>query len=280
MASGKKNYFRHSINARNDEVLIDAMNKFGPKAYFFWFALLEICAEQWCQDSKVVFIFHESRLYQELKCNRRTLKPLLNYFQSSSKLVWNQSGTSLKVEIPKLLEYIGSYGKNSPNKRKEKERKEKETKVNETNTEFKNLNSGTDVPMPKKQAEVLEKKVVDKKKSSGNLQAQAFIKTYCELFKQRWNVNPVIRSKQSGIAKRLSTEMSLERFTFLLKAFFAMPDAWNVKQKHPLEIFVTKLNEIVVYAELGEFQTQTKSRQNDESESVKDQLRRIDRGEL
>lgn len=132
MASGKKNYFRHSVFARNDEFILEAIDKFGYKAYFYWFALLEICAEQAADEYPESFKFHQSRLYRELRCNKRSLKPVLDYFQTSMKLVYNKSENYYEIQIPNLAKYCGSYKKTEtervPNKKKEKEIKVKETK--------------------------------------------------------------------------------------------------------------------------------------------------------
>lgn len=300
MASGKKNYFRHHFRAHEDEKILTLIDEFGVHGYFAYFVLIERCSELLAEGEEFPLSFNADGLKRSLRFQQKKFDLFLTRVEelfdlsitrvqqeldlSSTKVPLKSNLSTTKVTLkldltwPNLLKYNGYYSKKSP-----KENKIKGNKIKEKEKEFNKLNSAPAVAVPKnptKEKNGNLKKIVDKKNPDGNFKAQAFIKTYCELFKQRWNVNPVIRSKQSGIAKRLSTEMSLERFTFLLEAFFAMPDAWNVKQKHPLEIFVTKLNEIVVYAELGEFQTQTKSKQNDQTESVKDQLRRIDRGEL
>lgn len=94
--------------------------------------------------------------------------------------------------------------------------------------------------------------------------ASAFVKMYCEGFKRRWGESPQILGKDAGIAKRLAKDLSPDRFAYLLDAYFSMPDAWLVKTKHPLGAFETKLNEIVVFADSGQFTTQTQVRQADQ----------------
>lgn len=93
--------------------------------------------------------------------------------------------------------------------------------------------------------------------------SSAFVAAYCSRFKARWGINPLIQGKDAGIAKRLAKTISLERFEFLLDAFFEMPDSWLVKNKHPLGFFETKLNEVTVFADSGKFTTQTQARQAD-----------------
>lgn len=280
MASGKKNYFRHDFKAHESPDIQLIVEKFGVHGYYFYFVLAERCAELISDGHEFPLTFYEGSLRKSLKVSKKNLRSFLEFSEEFLGISSETSGKLLRISWPKLLKYIGSYSKKTPNKIKEKEIKGNKIKLNEIKKESDKSDSAPLESVPKNEAKKNIQKNVDKKNSDGNLKAQAFIKTYCELFKQRWKVNPVIRGKQSGLAKHLSAEMSLERFEFLLKAFFAMPDAWNVKNKHPLELFVSKLNEIVVYAELGDFQTQAKSKQNDQAESVKDQLRRIDRGEL
>ncbi len=74
--------------------------------------------------------------------------------------------------------------------------------------------------------------------------------------------------------------MSLERFSHLLDAFFQMPDAWLVKVKHPVGAFESKMNEVTVFADSGEFTTQTQARQADGMASNQMLLAKIKRGEL
>jgi hypothetical protein len=106
------------------------------------------------------------------------------------------------------------------------------------------------------------------------------VRAYCDRFKLRWGENPQILGKDAGIAKRLAKDLGQDRFEFLLDAFFQMPDAWLVKVKHPLAAFETKLNEVVVFAESGQFHTQRQAREADSSATNAMLLAKIDRGEL
>lgn len=127
MASGKKNYFRHSFLARNDDFIEGMIDKFGLAGYYYWFALVEICAEQCADEMQKYCKFHESRLFRELKCNSRRLQPVLDYMQTSRKLVYNKTEKYYEIEILNLPKYMGKYQiKKEPkpsNKSKEKESK-------------------------------------------------------------------------------------------------------------------------------------------------------------
>ncbi len=107
-----------------------------------------------------------------------------------------------------------------------------------------------------------------------------FVAAYCNRFKDRWGESPPITGKDAGIAKRLAKGMGLERFEILLDAFFQMPDALLVKNKHPLNHFELKLNEIAVFAGQGLFTTNKESKQADEMATNYQLLQKIQRGEI
>ena len=143
MASGKKNYFRHSFHARNDDKIASLINKHGKEAYFHFFALIEICAElasdKFPEDCW--FHFHPRTLADALLVKKWTLTShLLAIHQSGlcGVSVEPQSAISdrsvelqrVSVHLPNLSKFMGRYETNAPNKRKEKEIKE--NKIKET----------------------------------------------------------------------------------------------------------------------------------------------------
>jgi hypothetical protein len=146
VASGKKNYFRHSFQARKHPDIVRMIEEHGKDAYFNFFALVEVCAEKasdkFPEDAK--FVFRRSTLCHELLVtNSRLSRHLLAMTPS---LVDEAVVTEKEVVLlfPKLRKYVGKYevklDSNSPNKRKEKERKEKEIKLNsETEIEAKKI---------------------------------------------------------------------------------------------------------------------------------------------
>jgi hypothetical protein len=130
MASGKKNYFRHSMFARNDDFVMGIMDKFGLDGYYYWFALIEMCAEQCADEMKIVCRFHESSLYAGLRCNSRRLRPVLDYMQTSTRLLYNYSDKFYEIEIANLSKYMGFY-ENKKESNSSKERKGNEIKIKE-----------------------------------------------------------------------------------------------------------------------------------------------------
>lgn len=142
MASGKKNYFRHSFRARNDDFIVSLMQEMKEKGYFMWFALIELCSERLADGEEPPFIFNQSTLYKELRCVQSTLNLFLTYCEAMSKLSWakvqpssNQGSTKVqpifKIDILNLNKFNGQYLKIGPKEKKRKEIKEKESKVKE-----------------------------------------------------------------------------------------------------------------------------------------------------
>ena len=155
MASGTKNYFRHSFNARNDSKLVRAINMIGPEAYFFYFTLIEmICIELDGEHNKEVE-FHSDYLKKEWGVNirgaekaLRTLHEvsLIELITLSEELSKNRRtfGKVWSIFIPNLSKYYMKYmdvlHKSRVKKRKEKKRKEKKKKTLKTTALLKELN--------------------------------------------------------------------------------------------------------------------------------------------
>jgi hypothetical protein len=136
MASGKKNYFRHSVNARNDEKIVTLIANHGKEAYFHYMALVEMCAQKAINEDMKgdeTFIFHRRTVCSELMVTPRRLGGHLLAIQSSHLGDLVATLEKVSVRFPNLVKYLGRYESkitsNSPNKRKEKEIKEKEIKV-------------------------------------------------------------------------------------------------------------------------------------------------------
>lgn len=106
---------------------------------------------------------------------------------------------------------------------------------------------------------------------------KSFIAGYCERFEFKYGSRPHIQGKDAGIAKRVAKDLSKEKLLFYLDAYFAMPDAGVVKAKHPLNLFELKMNEIVVFANTGNFTTQRQAHQADDMASNQLLLEKIRR---
>lgn len=117
----------------------------------------------------------------------------------------------------------------------------------------------------------------DSVNASHEQKTKSFIAGYCERFKFKYRTNPEIQGKTAGLAKTIAKDLSAEKMDLYLDAFFAMPDAMLVKAKHPLSLFQLKLNEIVVFANTGNFTTQRQAHQADDMASNQLLLEKIRR---
>jgi hypothetical protein len=107
-----------------------------------------------------------------------------------------------------------------------------------------------------------------------------FLSLYCQQFKNKYQVQPMIDGKSAGIAKRLAKTIPAAKLEIMVQAYFAMPDAWLHKIKHPLNQFELKLNEIKVFAESGKFTTNKQAQQQDESASNALLLQQVREGKI
>jgi hypothetical protein len=132
MASGRKNYFRHSFFARNDDFIILLIDEMGYQGYFLWFALLEVCGEIAADSYPEIFKIHNSRLLRSLRCRQEKLDSFLTLARQEFKLSWERVENNHFIQIHNFPKYLGKYGileeTNCSNKRKENKIKEKERK--------------------------------------------------------------------------------------------------------------------------------------------------------
>lgn len=92
---------------------------------------------------------------------------------------------------------------------------------------------------------------------------QLFIAAYCRSFKTRYGFNPEIMPQDARNAKNWVADIPEDKIELYVQAFFAMPDAWLTKVKHPIGVFKNKFNEIIVFANSGKFHTNTQTQQAD-----------------
>jgi hypothetical protein len=111
MASGKKNYFRHSIFARKDSKIVQLIDDHGKEAYFHYFALLELCAEVASNEfpANGEFVFRRSTLCHELRVTNSRLAQHLLAMESSLLCHAVLTEKDCKIVLPKLAKYMGKY---------------------------------------------------------------------------------------------------------------------------------------------------------------------------
>jgi len=138
MASGRKNYFRHSFFARNDMKLRLFRDSIGIGFYFYFFSLLELCGESSCDELQDNYEFHDSIIRNLWGVNLKKSERVACVMHAVGLLFFEKRQKSFYFEIPNLSKYLGKYTNkietNTSNKRKEK--KIKENKRKEKNTDI------------------------------------------------------------------------------------------------------------------------------------------------
>jgi len=183
------------------------------------------------------------------------------------------------------------YSNGSKGGRPKKPRKTKKTQINPTepngtqNNPNENLETQTNPENPSISFSSSSSSSVSSSSSeitvsSKLTKAGAFIVGYKSRFLARWGTKVNVEGKDAGIAKRVAERLTFDEIEVYLDALFSIPDAELVKKKHPLFLFETKLNEIGVYAQSGEFHTQRQAMQADDAVAMNDQLKRIREGKL
>lgn len=145
MASGKKNYFRHSFFAFEDEKIQKAIDKLGFEGYAYYFIILELLARKCEHEIKNPIRIHQQTLRTVLRKQSKSCNKVITKLQESGLFVATFEENFVEFDVPNLAKYLGKYtnkkSPNSPNKRKEKEIKEKKSKVNKTITEKHEINA-------------------------------------------------------------------------------------------------------------------------------------------
>jgi len=128
MASGKKNYFRHSFFAVDDEKIQKIIDEMGFEGYGYYFSLIELCGRQCSDGPKNPIIFHIQTIRKVWRKNQESAKKVLRKLSESGLFLVTFSEHSVILDIPNLRKYLGKYDSKTPNEIKENKRKEKEIK--------------------------------------------------------------------------------------------------------------------------------------------------------
>lgn len=128
MASGKKNYFRHSFFATEDQKIQTVIDSLGFEGYGFYFSLLELCGRLSSDEVVNPMVFHVQTIRKVWRKNTESTQKVLRKLEESGLFVVTFSGHLVSVDMPNFAKYLGKYESNAPNKRKEKEIKVNESK--------------------------------------------------------------------------------------------------------------------------------------------------------
>ena len=143
MASGKKNYFRHSFFARNDIKLRLLKDTVGIGFYFYYFSLLELCGEQSSDQIQEKYVFHDSIIRSLWGVNLKKSERVAYQMHSVGLLFFEKQPKMFLFELPNFAKYLGKYTNkietNTPNKRKGKKRKEKKSEKEKLTFDFESV---------------------------------------------------------------------------------------------------------------------------------------------
>ena len=127
MASGKKNYFRHSFFAIEDEKIQNVINNLGFEGYAYFFILVEVLSRQCENEFKNPIRIHPQTLRSVWRKQTKSCNKVVTKLQESGLFVATFTKSFIEFDMPKLSKYLGYYENkkepNAPNKRKEKKRK-------------------------------------------------------------------------------------------------------------------------------------------------------------
>ena len=135
MASGKKNYFRHSTNAFEDEKIQHVIDNLGYEGYAYYFILIELLARK-CENEFINPItIHQQSLRNVWRKHSKSCVKVVKKLEESGLFVATFNKSLIEFDIPNLAKYMGKYqikkSPNVPNKSKVKESKVKESKGKE-----------------------------------------------------------------------------------------------------------------------------------------------------
>ena len=109
MASGKKNYFRHSMNAFEDEKIQLAIDKLGYAGYAYFFILVEVLAKK-CDEGLINPIsIHQQTLRSVWRKHSKSCVKVVEKLQESGLFVATFNESFIEFDIPNLAKYLGKY---------------------------------------------------------------------------------------------------------------------------------------------------------------------------
>jgi hypothetical protein len=101
-------YFKHMVDASDDEFIEGLIARFGLEGYARYFLILEAIALQMERGSDKCSVTYSWETWQKILHGKRfKLETFLEHCQNESKLFLERSENKLEMKCPKLLELIG-----------------------------------------------------------------------------------------------------------------------------------------------------------------------------
>jgi len=109
MASGKKNYFRHSFFAATDDKIRELMRHLGKEGYFFFFRLLEMCGQLSAESAQTSFVLHWIVLRTMWETTPKKAKRIVDVLQRVGLCSAKVTDYKVTFELPNFMKYMGYY---------------------------------------------------------------------------------------------------------------------------------------------------------------------------
>jgi hypothetical protein len=107
---------------------------------------------------------------------------------------------------------------------------------------------------------------------------QNLIAHYCDEYKKRYGVNPVIRPQDARLLKTAGDSLGSDKVKALLSSYLSMSTSWFLKKSHDVVTFYSNLNQIQKFAQTGEVVTMTDAKNAESVSALQNQLRRLGGG--
>lgn len=119
-----------------------------------------------------------------------------------------------------------------------------------------------------------------KPKASAPDGTHSVIARYCELWKDRYNGTAPIRGKDAGLVKTLVNDFGVYKAIQFIEAYLEMPDSWFVTKRHDIATLVNNLPAVSQFIETGKMFTKKEINGLDSSNTLRNTLDAIERGEI
>ena len=237
MASGKKNYFRHSFFAIEDEKIQSVIDEMGFEGYGYFFSLLELLGRKCSESVENPITLHQQSLRSLWRKQSKSCRKVVEKLSKSGLFVATFTESFVEFDIPNFSKYLGRYANknepNCPNKRKEKKIKENKTKLRQ---------DGAAAPS---QEIIVAPQNSKKERTDQQKDAAKRIKTtFCDAYSQKYGILPVFAAKEHTLVYKLISSVGLEEAINLAREYPSYNDPWHIGQKHPFHLLVSQLSKV------------------------------------
>jgi hypothetical protein len=104
-------WFKHHTDSLDDPFIQELMDEYSHLGYAIWFGLIEIICKETGKDLTKEFECSPKYLRRKLRTSLVKLRQVLEYCQTSGRLLVDFSGEKWKFQIPKIAEIKDNYTK-------------------------------------------------------------------------------------------------------------------------------------------------------------------------